>query len=230
MFGPQDVKVYHNLEIAKEPLIKRQRLKLVYVMSTETSYIDKTKKNETTDLWHMRLSHVSYSKLAVIIKKSMLKGLPQLEVGTGIMCVGCQYGKAHQLPYEEPKFKAKKPLELVNSDVFGLMKQAFISGMRYMMTFINDFSRYVWVYFQKEKSKTFLNSKSLKVQQKQRLVRKFILYTQTTGESTHQTSSLIFYWNIEYIINSHVPILHSRMASQKEKTDTSQNSAAVCSM
>jgi hypothetical protein len=110
------------------------------------------------------------------------------------------------------------------------MKQAFISGMRYMMTFINDFSRYVWVYFQKEKSKTFLNSKSLKVQQKQRLVRKFILYTQTTGESTHQTSSLIFYWNIEYIINSHVPILHSRMASQKEKTDTSQNSAAVCSM
>jgi len=230
LFGPQDVKVYHNLEIAKEPLIKRQRLKLVYVMSAETSYIDKTKKNETTDLWHMRLSHVSYSKLAVIIKKSMLKGLPQLEVGTGIMCVGCQYGKAHQLPYEESKFKAKKPLELVNSDVFGLMKQAFISGMRYMMTFINDFSRYVWVYFQKEKSKTFLNSKSLKVQQKQRLVRKFILYTQTTGESTHQTSSLIFYWNIEYIINSHVPILHSRMASQKEKTDTSQNSAAVCSM
>jgi hypothetical protein len=146
------------------------------------------------------------------------------------VCVGCQYGKAHQLPYEESKFKAKKPLELVNSDVFGLMKQAFISGMRYMMTFINDFSRYVWVYFQKEKSKTFLNSKSLKVQQKQRLVRKFILYTQTMGESTHQTSSLIFYWNIEYIINSHVPILHSRMASQKEKTDTSQNSAAVCSM
>jgi hypothetical protein len=44
------VKVYHNLEIAKEPLIKRQRLKLVYVMSAETSYIDKTKKNETTDL------------------------------------------------------------------------------------------------------------------------------------------------------------------------------------
>jgi transposase InsO family protein len=71
------------------------------------------------------------------------------------VCVGCQYGKAHQLPYEESKFKAKKPLELVNSDVFGLMKQAFISGMRYMMTFINDFSRYVWVYFQKEKSETF---------------------------------------------------------------------------
>jgi hypothetical protein len=47
------------------------------------------------------------------------------------------------------KFKAKKPLELVNSDVLGPVKQAFISGMRYMVTFINEFSRYVWVYFQK---------------------------------------------------------------------------------
>jgi len=85
----------------------------------------------------------------------MLKGLPQLEVRTDTVCAGCQYGKAHQLSYEESKFIAKKPLELVNSDVFGPVKQAFIGGMRYMVTFINDFLRYVWVYFQKEKSKTF---------------------------------------------------------------------------
>ncbi|KAF2283864.1 hypothetical protein GH714_016626 [Hevea brasiliensis] len=37
------------------------------------------RKNETTDLWHMRLGHVSYSKLDVMMKRSMLKGLPQLE-------------------------------------------------------------------------------------------------------------------------------------------------------
>jgi transposase InsO family protein len=71
------------------------------------------------------------------------------------VCAGCQYGKAHQLPYEESKFKAKKPLELAHSDVFRPVKQASISGMRYMVTFIDDFLRYVWVYFQKEKSETF---------------------------------------------------------------------------
>jgi len=155
LFGPQDVRVYHSLEIAEEPLMKGQRLESVYVMSAETAYIDKTRKNETADLWHLRLSHINYSKLAVMMKKSMLKGLPQLEVRTDTMCAGCQYGKAHQLPYEESKFKAKKPLELVHSDVFGPVKQASISGMRYMVTFIDDFSRYVWVYFQKEKSETF---------------------------------------------------------------------------
>ena len=43
-------------------------------------------------------------------------------------------------------------MELVHSDVFGPMKQASLSGMKYMVTFINDFSRYVWVYIIKHKS------------------------------------------------------------------------------
>ncbi|KAF7804048.1 Retrovirus-related Pol polyprotein from transposon TNT 1-94 [Senna tora] len=85
LFGPQDVKVYHNLEVTKEPVMKGRRLESVYVMSAETAYVDKTRKNETADLWHMRLSHVSYSKLDVMMKKSMLKGLPQLEVRTDTM-------------------------------------------------------------------------------------------------------------------------------------------------
>ena len=78
-----------------------------------------------------------------MMKKTMLKGLPQLDVREDVICAGCQYGKAHQLPYEESKFRAKEPLELVHSDVFGRVKQASIGGNRYMVTFIDDFSRYV---------------------------------------------------------------------------------------
>ena len=50
LFDPQDVRVYHNLEIAKEPLMKGQRLESVYVMSVVIAYIDKTRKNKITDL------------------------------------------------------------------------------------------------------------------------------------------------------------------------------------
>nr|CAD1841788.1 unnamed protein product [Ananas comosus var. bracteatus] len=53
---------------------------------------------------------------------------------------GCQFGKAHPLPYTEFKYRAKEPLELVHSDVFGPVKQTSISGMRYMVTFIDDYS------------------------------------------------------------------------------------------
>nr|DAD23742.1 TPA_asm: hypothetical protein HUJ06_025205 [Nelumbo nucifera] len=154
LFGPQDVKVYRDLEVIEEPVMKGRRLESVYVMSAETAYVDKTRKNETTDLWHMRLGHASYSKLNVMMKRSMLKGLPQLEVNADTVCAGCQYGKTHQLPYEESKFKAKEPLELIHSNVFGPIKQASIGGMKYMVTFVDDFSRYVWVYFMRQKSET----------------------------------------------------------------------------
>ena len=50
-------------------------------------------------------------------------------------------------------------MELIHSDVFGPVKQISIGGMRYMVTFIDDFSRYVWVYFMKEKSETFTKFK-----------------------------------------------------------------------
>ncbi|KAG6499850.1 hypothetical protein ZIOFF_039645 [Zingiber officinale] len=140
LFGPENIKVYRNLKISETPTMEGQRLESLYVMSAESAYIDKTRKSETAVIWHMRLGHVNYSKLNMMMQKSMLKGLPLLDIRTDTICAGCQYGKAHQLPYQESNFKAKEPLELVHSDVFGPVKQSSIGGMRYMMTFIDDFS------------------------------------------------------------------------------------------
>jgi len=153
VFGPRDIKVYRNLKSISPLLMEGWKLESVYVMSAQDAYIDKTRKNKIVDLWHARLGHVSYHKLKVMMQKSMVKGLPQLEIWDNITCVGFQYGKAHQLPYEESTFKAKELIELVHSDVFGKVKQPCITGYRCMITFINDFSRYVWVDFMKEKSK-----------------------------------------------------------------------------
>ncbi|KAH0758822.1 hypothetical protein KY290_022315 [Solanum tuberosum] len=135
--------------------MERRRLESLYVMSAETTYVEKTQSKETTNLWHARLGHVSYNKLKIMMQQSKLKGLPKLEIREDIICVGCQYGKAHQLPYRESKYQAKEPLELVHSDVFGPVKQSCINGYRYMVTFIDDFSRYAWIYFLKEKSEVF---------------------------------------------------------------------------
>ncbi|KAF7823800.1 Retrovirus-related Pol polyprotein from transposon TNT 1-94 [Senna tora] len=85
---PDDVKVYRDLKNLEEPVMKGRKSESVYVMSADSAYVDKTRRNETIDLWHMQLSHVSYSKLSVLMKKSMLKGLPQLEVRTDTVCAG----------------------------------------------------------------------------------------------------------------------------------------------
>ncbi|KAJ0017529.1 hypothetical protein Pint_09529 [Pistacia integerrima] len=80
LFGQQDVKVFQDLKISEKPTMEGRRLESVYVMSAESAYVDKTKRNETVDLWHIQLGHVSYSKLNVMMKKSMLKELPKLDV------------------------------------------------------------------------------------------------------------------------------------------------------
>ena len=62
VFGPDDVKVYHNLKVSGTPLMEGRRMESIYVMSAETTYVNKMRKNETANLWHARLGHVSYSK------------------------------------------------------------------------------------------------------------------------------------------------------------------------
>jgi transposase InsO family protein len=139
-----------------------RKMESIYVMSAQSAYVDKTRRNDTADLWHARLGHVSYHKLKMMVERSMVKGLPGVEVRTDTVCAGCQFGKAHQLPYQQSKYRAKEPLELVHSDVFGPIKQASISGSKYMVTFIDDFSRYVWVFFMKEKSEALSKFKEFK--------------------------------------------------------------------
>lgn len=105
-----------NLKVSSRPTMEEKHLDSIYVMSTESAYVHNTKKIETEDLWH----HVEYSKLKATIEKSMLKGLSQLYIKGHSICSGCQYGKAHKLPFKESKFLVKEPLQLVH--VFGHIK------------------------------------------------------------------------------------------------------------
>jgi len=79
LFGPQDVKVYRNLKIIEEPVMKGQRLESVYVMYAKIVCVDRTRRNETADFWHMWLGHISYSKLDVMMKRSMLNAFHNLK-------------------------------------------------------------------------------------------------------------------------------------------------------
>ncbi|KAJ0865146.1 putative RNA-directed DNA polymerase [Helianthus annuus] len=162
LFGPNDVCVFDNFETNSVPTLKGKRKDNVYVLSAESAYVDKANNNQTAELWHARLSHVGYDRLQLMMKKDLVRGLPEFEINKEIVCAGCQYGKAHQQPFETSTFKTMKPLELVHSDVFGPVKQPSIRGLRYMVTFIDDFSRYTWVYFLKEKSEVFEKFKAFK--------------------------------------------------------------------
>ncbi|KAJ0445113.1 putative RNA-directed DNA polymerase [Helianthus annuus] len=162
LFGPTDVKIFEKFETSSVPILQGKRNDTVYVLSAESVYVEKAKQNETADLWHARLSHVGYDRLEVMMKKELVRGLPSLEIKKEVVCAGCQYGKAHQLPYELSEHKTKELLEIIHSDVLGPIKQASNTGKRYMVSFIDDYTRYVWLDFMQEKSEVFSKFKLFK--------------------------------------------------------------------
>ncbi|XP_026395891.1 uncharacterized protein LOC113290509 [Papaver somniferum] len=64
---------------------------------------------------------------------------------------------------KESKWRAKKVLELVHTDICGLVTPLSNDNKRYFITFTDDFSRKTWVYFLNAKSEAFSVFKELKV-------------------------------------------------------------------
>ena len=55
----------------------------------------------------------------------------------------------------------KEPLELLHMDLMGPMQTESLGGKRYIFVCIDDFSRFIWTYFLREKSETFDKFKML---------------------------------------------------------------------
>ena len=71
-------------------------------------------------------------------------------------CEGCVQGKAtRHKPKPLGEIRSTRRLEKVHSDVCGPIQTASNSGKKYMVTFVDDYSRYCAVYFMAHKSDTF---------------------------------------------------------------------------
>lgn len=107
--------------------------------------------------WHRRFGHVSYHALLKL--QASVTGLT-----IHSKCEICSLGKQHRVPIKTSKTCAMKILQLIHSDLCGPMEKRSIGGARYILTFTNDFSRKLFVYFLAEKSKvsdTFIEFRKL---------------------------------------------------------------------
>ena len=106
-------------------------------------------------LWHMRYGHLYVNGLKLLKQKNMVYGLPNIE-NIDHVCEGCIYGKQHRANFPIKKsWRAKAPLELVHADICGPRRTSSLSGCKYFLLFVDDFSRMNWVYFLKFKSEAF---------------------------------------------------------------------------
>ena len=71
------------------------------------------------------------------------------------VCESCLEGKMTKRSFSAKGTRAKEPLQLVHSDVCGPVSVQAIGGYEYFVTFIDDYSRYGYVYLMQRKSETF---------------------------------------------------------------------------
>jgi histone deacetylase 1/2 len=99
--------------------------------------------------WHRRLGHPAPPIVQAILQSNKLG--PLQNNGVPHVCDACQQAKLHQLPYAVSSRVSTSPLELVHTDVWGPAIRS-AGGFRYYVSFLDDFSKFTWVYLLKHKS------------------------------------------------------------------------------
>lgn len=103
------------------------------------------------DHWHNRLGYPAKSTLGHLCPHlSFSKPSKQLS-----FCSSCQLGKATKLQFTDSTRQSTKLLQLVHTDLWVSLVNS-VRGCRYYVLFVNDFSRFTWLYPMRFKSNVFV--------------------------------------------------------------------------
>ncbi|KAH9764272.1 hypothetical protein KPL70_001465 [Citrus sinensis] len=121
----------------------------ILVGSSPVQGISACVTRDKTKLWHMRLAHISERGLKELSNQGLLGDdkVTSLE-----FCEKCVFGKATRLKFSSGRKETKQTLDYIHSDLWGPSQVPSLGGARYFVSFIDDYSRKVWIYVLKHKS------------------------------------------------------------------------------
>ena len=102
-------------------------------------------------LWHSYLYHASISRVKQLVSRGLLGSVSNKNFD----CMPCQFGKQIALPFNNSVSHALSSFDLIHSDVWGPSPISTSGGSRYFFIFVNDFSRYTWIYLFKNHSELY---------------------------------------------------------------------------
>lgn len=106
-------------------------------------------------IWHRRLGHTNYRSMCKM-RDGTVSGIKFKDNEIAIRnCETCALGKQTRSPFHRSKRETKNLLDLVHSDLMGPMETMSIGKARYILTFIDDFSKRIFCYFLKSKADVF---------------------------------------------------------------------------
>jgi hypothetical protein len=176
---------------------------------------------------HNKLGHPNFVVLSHLIKSGLL-GNKNITHNSSFNCSVCKLAKSKTLPFPLHAHRAEKCFEIIHSDVWGVSPVLSHAKYKYFVTFIDDFSRFTWVYFLHSKAEVFA------------MFKKFLLMLKTNSTPPLRSCAPTLVGSIFLIVfrnicnkkvscrNVHVPIRLSKMALQNAKIDIYLMSLVPC--
>ncbi|WVZ01111.1 hypothetical protein V8G54_027180 [Vigna mungo] len=170
--------------------------------------------------WHLRYGHLNFYDVQRLSKKSMVSGLLDIVVPDK-SCEVCIIAKQTRRPFKTHLvMRSKERLEVVHSDVCGPMETPTLSGNRYFVTFVDEFSRMTWVFLIKLKSEALEVFKRYKNQVENESERQIkLLRTDGGGEYTsHEFKKYCSDQGIIHEITAPYTPQHNGLAERRNRT------------
>jgi hypothetical protein len=121
--------------------VNRMFIMLATIPPKESVAFFQTSEESEAQLWHSRFAHLSFKGLRMLYYNKMVNGLPLLKAPTKV-CADCLIDKQHRDNISKKShWRATHKLQLIHSDICGPVNPESKSGKRYLITFIDDFSR-----------------------------------------------------------------------------------------
>ncbi|RYE19068.1 MAG: hypothetical protein EOP45_13205, partial [Sphingobacteriaceae bacterium] len=141
----------------------------LYMLETVASYNEtlnvesrgtkrKLSNENSSSLWHKRLGHISRNRIERLVSEGILD---QIDFSDFDVCVACIKGK-QTIKKKIGALRETDVLELIHTDICGPFPTLSWNGQQYFVSFIDDYSRYAYIFLIHEKSQVLDVFKSFK--------------------------------------------------------------------
>jgi hypothetical protein len=125
--------------------------------------------NMETNIWHSRLCHVNIGCMSRLARLSLI---PKFDVVKDSKCHMCVEAKQPRKPHKVVVARELTPLELIHSNIGEMNEILTKGGKRYFISFIDDCTRFCYVYLMRTKDEALHYFKIYKAEVENQLEKK----------------------------------------------------------
>lgn len=109
-------------------------------------------KKVTASVWHQCFGHPSEEVLQAMLKS--VNRSASIDT-TPTVCFSCIQRKMSKQPFPSREHKASYLFKKIHSDIWGPAPSQSVQGYRYYINFVDEYSRFIWIFPMTNKSEVF---------------------------------------------------------------------------